>query len=68
MAHYQRNCSRRVTYPRRDSESGFDFVRSRIEPRLPIIVSVADGHGSPKCFRSDFGSQVRRQKSGANRR
>ena len=24
---------------------------------LPIIVSVADGHGSPKCFRSDFGSQ-----------
>ncbi|MCY7348833.1 MAG: protein phosphatase 2C domain-containing protein [Pyrinomonadaceae bacterium] len=24
---------------------------------LPIIVSVADGHGSAKCFRSDFGSQ-----------
>ena len=24
---------------------------------LPIFVSVADGHGSPKCFRSDFGSQ-----------
>jgi len=24
---------------------------------LPIVVSVADGHGSPKCFRSDFGSQ-----------
>ncbi len=24
---------------------------------LPIVLSVADGHGSPKCFRSDFGSQ-----------
>jgi len=24
---------------------------------LPIVISVADGHGSPKCFRSDFGSQ-----------
>ena len=24
---------------------------------LPIVVSVADGHGSPKCFRSDFGSR-----------
>ncbi len=24
---------------------------------LPILVSVADGHGSPKCFRSDLGSQ-----------
>lgn len=24
---------------------------------LPIIASVADGHGSPKCFRSDLGSQ-----------
>ncbi len=23
----------------------------------PLIVSIADGHGSPKCFRSDFGSQ-----------
>ena len=24
---------------------------------LPVILSVADGHGSPKCFRSDRGSQ-----------
>lgn len=24
---------------------------------LPIIISIADGHGSAKCFRSDFGSQ-----------
>ncbi|MDQ3129517.1 MAG: protein phosphatase 2C domain-containing protein [Acidobacteriota bacterium] len=24
---------------------------------LPIVVSVADGHGSAKCFRSDLGSQ-----------
>jgi serine/threonine protein phosphatase PrpC len=24
---------------------------------LPIVVSVADGHGSAKCFRSDHGSQ-----------
>ena len=24
---------------------------------LPIVLSVADGHGSPKCFRSDLGSQ-----------
>lgn len=24
---------------------------------LPVVLSVADGHGSPKCFRSDFGSQ-----------
>ena len=24
---------------------------------LPILVSLADGHGSAKCFRSDFGSQ-----------
>jgi serine/threonine protein phosphatase PrpC len=24
---------------------------------LPIVVSIADGHGSAKCFRSDFGSQ-----------
>ncbi len=24
---------------------------------LPLIVTVADGHGSPKCFRSDCGSQ-----------
>ncbi len=24
---------------------------------LPIVVSGADGHGSAKCFRSDFGSQ-----------
>ena len=23
---------------------------------LPVIVSVADGHGSPKYFRSNFGS------------
>ncbi len=24
---------------------------------LPIVISIADGHGSPKCFRSDFGSR-----------
>ncbi len=24
---------------------------------LPIVLSVSDGHGSPKCFRSDRGSQ-----------
>ena len=24
---------------------------------LPLIVSIADGHGSPKCFRSDKGSR-----------
>jgi len=24
---------------------------------LPLVLSIADGHGSPKCFRSDFGSQ-----------
>ncbi len=30
---------------------------------LPIMISVADGHGSPKCFRSDFGSQFAVKKS-----
>ncbi len=30
---------------------------------LPIVISVADGHGSPKCFRSDFGSQFAVKKS-----
>ncbi len=30
---------------------------------LPILVSTADGHGSPKCFRSDFGSQFAVKKS-----
>ena len=29
----------------------------------PLIVSIADGHGSPKCFRSDFGSQFAVKKS-----
>src|SRR5688572_11604221 len=24
---------------------------------LPIVLSISDGHGSPKCFRSDRGSQ-----------
>lgn len=24
---------------------------------LPVVVSIADGHGSAKCFRSDLGSQ-----------
>ncbi|MDQ3320974.1 MAG: protein phosphatase 2C domain-containing protein [Acidobacteriota bacterium] len=24
---------------------------------LPLIISIADGHGSPKCFRSDYGSR-----------
>ena len=24
---------------------------------LPVVLSVSDGHGSPKCFRSDRGSQ-----------
>ena len=30
---------------------------------LPLILSVADGHGSPKCFRSDFGSLFAVKKS-----
>lgn len=30
---------------------------------LPVILSVADGHGSPKCFRSDFGSLFAVKKS-----
>lgn len=30
---------------------------------LPIILSIADGHGSPKCFRSDRGSRFAVQKS-----
>ncbi len=25
--------------------------------RLPLILSISDGHGSPKCFRSDRGSR-----------
>lgn len=29
----------------------------------PLIVSIADGHGSPKCFRSNFGSQFAVKKS-----
>ncbi len=32
------------------------FVRESSRS-LPILVSLADGHGSAKCFRSDFGSQ-----------
>ncbi len=24
---------------------------------LPLIISVSDGHGSPKCFRSNYGSR-----------
>ncbi len=31
--------------------------------RAPLIVSIADGHGSPKCFRSDFGSLFAVKKS-----
>jgi len=30
---------------------------------LPIILSVADGHGSPKCFRSNHGSRFAVKKS-----
>ena len=30
---------------------------------LPLIVAVADGHGSPKCFRSDKGSRFVVKKS-----
>ncbi len=30
---------------------------------LPIVLSVADGHGSPKCFRSDYGSRFAVKKS-----
>ncbi|CAN5808806.1 hypothetical protein BH24ACI1_BH24ACI1_25110 [soil metagenome] len=30
---------------------------------LPIILSVADGHGSPKCFRSNYGSRFAVKKS-----
>jgi serine/threonine protein phosphatase PrpC len=43
----------RVGTPNQDS---LLFVRESSRG-LPVIVSVADGHGSPKCFRSDFGSQ-----------
>jgi hypothetical protein len=57
MARHRRNRSRRVAFARRDSESGFDFIRARIEPQLPIVLSMSDGHGSPKCFRSDRGSR-----------
>lgn len=32
------------------------FVRESSRA-LPIVLSVSDGHGSPKCFRSDRGSQ-----------
>ncbi|HEX8249213.1 MAG TPA: PP2C family serine/threonine-protein phosphatase, partial [Pyrinomonadaceae bacterium] len=32
------------------------FVRESSRS-LPIVLSVSDGHGSPKCFRSDRGSQ-----------
>ena len=24
---------------------------------LPLVVAVSDGHGSPKCFRSNYGSR-----------
>ncbi len=30
---------------------------------LPLVLSIADGHGSPKCFRSDYGSQFAVKKS-----
>ena len=30
---------------------------------LPIVLSVSDGHGSPKCFRSDRGSRFAVKKS-----
>ena len=43
----------RVGTPNQDS---ILFVRESSRG-LPIVVSAADGHGSAKCFRSDFGSQ-----------
>jgi serine/threonine protein phosphatase PrpC len=30
---------------------------------LPLVVAIADGHGSPKCFRSDKGSRFVVKKS-----
>lgn len=42
----------RAGTPNQDSIS---FIR-KSSRSLPIIVSIADGHGSAKCFRSDVGS------------
>lgn len=43
----------RTGIPNQDS-----IVQMRESGRsAPLILSIADGHGSPKCFRSDFGSQ-----------
>jgi serine/threonine protein phosphatase PrpC len=43
----------RAGIPNQDS-----IVQMRESGRTaPLIVSIADGHGSPKCFRSDKGSQ-----------
>lgn len=42
----------RASIPNQDS-----IVQMRESGRTaPLIVSIADGHGSPKCFRSDYGS------------
>ncbi len=32
---------------------------------LPLVLAVSDGHGSPKCFRSNFGSRFAVKKSAA---
>jgi serine/threonine protein phosphatase PrpC len=43
----------RASIPNQDS---ILYVRES-NRTLPIVLSVADGHGSPKCFRSDRGSR-----------
>lgn len=43
----------RAEVPNQDS---LLFVRESSRG-LPIVLSISDGHGSPKCFRSDRGSQ-----------
>lgn len=43
----------RASIPNQDA-----IVQMRESGRTaPLVVSIADGHGSPKCFRSDFGSR-----------
>lgn len=43
----------RASIPNQDA-----IVQVRESDRTaPLIVSIADGHGSPKCFRSDYGSR-----------
>jgi len=43
----------RASIPNQDA-----IVQMRESGRTaPLVVSIADGHGSPKCFRSDYGSR-----------